>query len=188
MGYNYFYLPYYLSHKVNYIYLLFLYSIAERTDESKIKTDIDFTSFQELENKININLKKYQKKDSKGKSKTLVSASTLSRMIKNEEYKNFFWYHKFGANHLIVLNNDFSKNNQGKKYSSQFVRLSPEEVKLLLELQDNLLAQYIIYLEHFCGISGNNTDFTAKQFLFACGYKTNSNNYLSKISEYNNLL
>ena len=52
MGYNYFYLPYYLSHKVNYIYLLFLYSIAERTDESKIKTDIDFTSFQELEDEI----------------------------------------------------------------------------------------------------------------------------------------
>ena len=188
MAYKYVYLPYVLSRKVNYIYLLCLYSIAEKCDDSKIKTDIDFTSFDYLENQINTKLKKYQQRDKDGTLKTMVSASTLSRIVKKEEYKPFFHYGKFGANKLITLNNDFSKTTQGKKYSSPFVRLSPAMVQLLLETQDNLLAQYIIYLVHFCGVSQNQTDFTAKQFLQACGYATNSNNYLSKISEYNNLL
>ena len=58
----------------------------------------------------------------------MVSASTLSRIVKKEEYKPFFHYGKFGANKLITLNNDFSKNTQGKKYSSPFVRLSPAMV------------------------------------------------------------
>ena len=44
----------------------------------------------------------------------MVSASTLSRIVKKEEYKPFFLYGKFGANKLITLNNDFSKNTQGK--------------------------------------------------------------------------
>ncbi len=188
MPYKYAYLPYILDRKVNYIYLLCLYSIAEKADESRIKTDIDFTSFDKLETMINNKLSNYQKKDKDGNKKTMVSASTLSRIVKKEEYKPFLFYGKFGANKLITLNNDFSKNTQGIKYSSSFVRLSPAMVNLLLETQDNLLAQYIIYLVHFCGITKNNTDFTAKQFLQACGYKTNSNNYLSKISEYNALL
>ena len=188
MQYNYVYLPYVLNHKINYIYLLCLYSVAEKADESKIKTDVDFTSFEQLENKINTQLNRYQKKDDKGKLKTMVSASTLSRIVKKEEYKSFICFDVFGANKLIVLNNDFSKNTQGKQYSSAFVRLSPAMVNLLLERQDNLLAQYIIYLVHYCGITKNNTDFTAKQFLQACGYKTNTNNYLDKISKYNKLL
>ena len=162
MPYKYAYLPFVLNRKVNYIYLLCLYSIAEKADDSKIKTDIDFTSFDKLEDMINKKLSKYQKKDKDGNKKTMVSASTLSRIVKKEEYKDFLFYGTFGANKLITLNNDFSKTTQGLKYSSAFVRLSPTMVNLLLETQDNLLAQYIIYLVHYCGITKNNTDFTAK--------------------------
>lgn len=126
MPYKYVYLPYVLSRKVNYIYLLCFYSIAEKVDNN-IKTDVDFNSFEDLENKINNKLAKYQKIE-EGKKKTMVSASTLSRIVKKEEYKAFFDFWQCGARKSIILNNDFSKNTQGKKYPSAFVRLSPAMV------------------------------------------------------------
>jgi hypothetical protein len=44
-------------------------------------------------------------------------------------------------------------------------------------------------LLYYCGHSkSKEIDTTAKQFLAAWGYSTKSGNYLSKISEYNNLL
>lgn len=187
MPYNYVYLPFSLCRNVNYIYLLCLYSVAEKVDQSRIKSDIDFNSFADLERKINAKLSFYQKKEETGKCKTMVSASTLSRIVKKDEYKHFFIYKQCGANKTIVLNNDFSRITQGKQCSA-FVRLSPAMVQILLETQDNLLAQYLIYLVHYCSISGNKTDFTIKQFLSAAGYSTTAKNYISKISEYNTLL
>ena len=54
---------------------------------------------------------------------------------------------------------------------------------------NNLFAKYLIYLKYYCGYSKDNkTDFTAQQFLIACGYSVNSNNTLSQLSEYNGLL
>lgn len=191
--YNYYYLLYKENANVNYIYLLYLYKIAERyTDDIEydfkkhLKTDISFKSFKELEIRINTLLKQYQKKDNKGKLKTLISETTLSRIVSKKEYSDFFFYDKFGDNKLIILNNDFSKGSYNKNKS--FVRLSPLMVNLLLEEQDNLLAQYIIYIIHSCGIHNNSADFTAIQFLQSAGYSLKANNYKSKVSDYNNLL
>lgn len=190
--YNYFYLPYKENTNINYIYLLYLYCIAQSNKDEpfdiirkneRIKNEIEFTSFKDLEQQINTKLSKFQKKDNNGNSKTLVSDSTLSRIVKDDEYKFFLSFYKFGKNKSILLNNDFHG-----KTNKPFVRLSPTMVNLLLEQKDNLLAQYIIYIVHYCGISNNKTDFTALQFLGATGYSLKANNYLSKISEYNKLL
>ncbi len=57
--------------------------------------------------------------------------------------------------------------------------------------KDNLLCKYVMYLVFYCGIAekaGKPQDFTAKQFLAACGYSTTSNGYLDKVSGFNNFL
>ena len=70
-----------------------------------------------------------------------------------------------------------------------FVRLTADEVKLLRDNDDNLLSKYLIYLKYYCGYTKDKkTDFTAKQFLSACGYSTKSNKLLNLIGSYNNLL
>jgi hypothetical protein len=70
-----YYLPYVEKTKVNYIYLLYLYSIAERYytgtfdplhPNEAIKSDIVFKSWKDLEKKINCKLSKYQEKKDDG--------------------------------------------------------------------------------------------------------------------------
>lgn len=195
-----YYLPYVEKANVNYIYLLYLYSIAERYDTGRfdplhpnqsIKSDISFKSWKDLENKINCKLSKYQEKNDIGMLKTLISSDTLKRNLLKDDYKYFLCIEKFNKEYTIILFNDFS--NLGRLASEDkrlpFVRLPSIIIDLLLETKDNLLAKYIIYIKYYCGISNtNSTDFTAKQFLRAVGYKDTANNYISKISEYNRLL
>ena len=47
------YIPYRPTEKVNYIYLISLYKCAERYEAKGIKTDISFTTIQELTDKMN---------------------------------------------------------------------------------------------------------------------------------------
>ena len=57
--------------------------------------------------------------------------------------------------------------------------------------EDNLLCKYYIYLKYYCSLAekaGTKQDFTAKQFLSAIGYSTNSQSQLDKISSYNKKL
>ena len=63
------------------------------------------------------------------------------------------------------------------------------EVNLIKEVKDNLFAKYLIYLKYYCGYARDKkTDFTAQQFLSACGYSVKSNKTISQISQYNGLL
>ena len=83
----------------------------------------------------------------------------------------------------ITLCNSFSKG-----VSEQFVRLTADEVSLIREVNTNLFAKYLIYLKYYCGYTRDKqTDFTAQQFLSACGYSTKSNSTLDQISTYNRL-
>lgn len=205
-SYKQFYLPYVEGANVNYIYLLYLYSVAVKNNpksfdilhpNESIKSDINFKSWKELENRINEKLQKFQEIGKNGKLKTLVSSTTLSRMVKSGDYDMFFGFDEVGTDKLIVLFNDFSglahlaatSGSSEKVKRQSFVALSSAMIDLLLETKDNFLAQYLIYLVHYCRIAKNKgTDFTAKQFLSATGYSIVSNNNLSKVSECNKIL
>ena len=170
---------------MNYIYLLYLYKLAESELDRDIKSFIYFDTYKELEQKIkSIEVKDA---DNKGNVKIKISASTIQRMIKSTEYKDFFCIDKGGfSKNTIILQNNF---RSGRNRQMPFVVLCPTTYNLLIQQQDNLLAQYTIYMKYMCGLCGNKgTDFTANQFLQTFEYATNSNNYKDKISKYNSLL
>ena len=171
-SYKKYFIPYYPTAKINYIYLLSLYKISERAEERGIKQDIGYSSIKELLNNINNNDK-------------VLSESTLRRMLESSKYKNFFTVKEFGAMKWIILNNDFTKS-AGKK--QPFVVLCPNTYNLLIDKKDNLLAKYTIYLKYMCGLNGGSTDFTANQFLTTFNYSVSSNTLKDKISKYNSLL
>ena len=112
------------------------------------------------------------------------SKSTLDRILDNPEYKPFLSVDR--ANKIITINNCFvGAQSKGKK----FVMLTEYEVKLLREQKKNMLCKYLIYIKYYCGFSGeNSTDFTANQFLQACGYSLKSQAIKDTLSTYNKLL
>lgn len=149
---------------IDYLYLLAFYDLAEYNEETKIFDTIHYSSVRVLAESLNI------------------SSATVNRILDNPAYADFISVNK--ATKTITLYNSFAK---GK--AEQFVRLTAEEVKLIMEVKDNLFAKYLIYLKYYCGYSKNKkTDFTAQQFLIACGYSTKSKSIISKLSEYNSLL
>lgn len=171
-SYKKYFIPYYPTANINYIYLLSLYKIAEKPEERGIKQDIGYTSIKDLLSRIN-------------KEKKVLSDSTLRRMLNSDNYKHFFTIKEFGAMKWIILNNDFTNSTGQKK---PFVVLCPKTYNLLIQQEDNLLAKYTIYLKYMCGINGGSTDFTANQFLTTINYSVSSNNIKDKISKYNALL
>lgn len=165
-----YYIPYNAKANINYIYLLYLYSLAEYNKITKLFDTVNYNSIRDLQKQI---------KDKFGKD-LAVSSSTLARLLKNTDYSNYI---KVDQKHKkIALQND-------TKGMSAFVMLTNREVDFLLKQQDNLLIKYYLYLKYFCGFdTSKKQDFTAKQFLTYCGYSANSNSYLSKISDYNRIL
>lgn len=172
LSYNKFYLPYLPQADINYIYLFYLYRIAERYEQGGVKSDINYKSTTDLLGQIN----------SKGK---VISYSTLNRLLKNTEYQPFFKIDERGLHNTIILNNEFS-NKLNKKQS--FVVLNPKTYNLLIQQKNNLLAKYTIYIKHSCGLYGGQSDFTANQFLSTFGYSINSNNTKDMLSGFNLLL
>ena len=170
--YNKIYLPFVPSADVNYIYLFSLYRIADRYDDSKIKSYVSYKSHNDLLRKIN-------------EDKKIMSYSTLSRVLQNNEYNAFFEVLEDDIDKSIFLFNDVRRLIEQKK---GFVILFPDTYKLLIQQNDNLLAKYTIYLKYMCGKCGGHTDITADQFLSAFGYSINSNNTKDKISGFNRLL
>lgn len=164
------FIPYRPTDKVNYIYLISLYKCAERYEEKGIKTDIPFTTIQELTDKMN-------------SQKNIISQSTVRRLLKDSSYKDFFNIEECGTQKWIILNNDV-RTGQLKP----FVVLNPNTYNLLYQEQDNMLAKYTIYLKYMCGLCGGQTDITANQFLTTFGYSTKSNDTKDRISKYNKLL
>lgn len=171
-----YYIPYTPGEKkFNYLPILYLYKIAEYNKETKTYNKIAMRTLGELAEKIN---------NAFGTS--VISKSTLSRVLNDERYKNFLSYDR--ERKEIILQNDF-RSKPGEKKKQSFIVLSEMEFDFLAKSQDSLLIQYFFYLRYFCGISkSKKTDSTAKQFLAACGYSATSGNYISRISEYNSLL
>lgn len=161
---KFYYLRFRPNANIDYLYLLAFYDLAEYNEERKVFDTIRYPSVRVLAESLNI------------------STATVNRMFSNPAYAEFMSVDKTAK--TITLCNSFAK---GQK--EQFVRLTAEEVSLIREIGNNLFAKYLIYLKYYCGYAKDKkTDFTAQQFLSACGYSINSNKTLSQISEYNNLL
>ena len=174
-SYNKYYLPFVPEADINYIYLFYLYGIAERTETGDIKEKIDYKTITGLLKEIN-------------KDQELMKYSTLQRLLADtEKYKDFFSIVKLldGTNR-IYLNNNF-RVSKGKKLPP-FVVLNSKTYNLLIQQKNNLLARYTVYMKYMCGLCGGCSDFTANQFLSAIGYSTKSNTLKGMISGFNQLL
>ena len=159
-----YYLRFLPTAKIDYIFLFTLYDLADYDTETKTYSIITYKSLAELARLCS------------------VSDKTLRRHLADTEYSPFLQWDK--QNKRVILLNDFSQNG----YKTPFLTVSPVEVRVLLSENDNLLCKYLIYLKYFCGYSASKClDTTAKQFLSAIGYSSNSS-YPSKISGYNALL
>lgn len=152
---------------VNYLHLFSLYDLADYNPATKAYDTINYTSIPKL-----AALLPY-------------SNSTLNRILANDEYKDFLTIDK--DKRVITLNSSVIKGSN----NNCFVRLTNIEIAYLRQAKDNLLCKYYIYLKYYCYIAekaGTKQDFTAKQFLSAIGYSTNSQSQLDKISSYNTKL
>lgn len=160
---------------INYKHLLRLYSIAEYNRKNRMYDSINFNTIDELTKRINGVFQE-----------STISKTTLNNFLndkgtsKRHEYK-YFSYDKDAKK--ITLNVDFRSGKES------FVILSDKECSFLIAQDDELLIRYFIYIKHYCGSSpSGKTDFTAKQFLEACGLSSSSGNNLTRISNYNSIL
>lgn len=159
---------------INYIYLFMLYGISEYDKSSWSYKYITFTTKQQISNRL---------KD-KYKDKAL-SYSTLTRIMTNKEYNNYFTV----DSNRIILNNCFTNNANTDKVP--FIILTDKEADFFIKQGDNKLARYYCYIKYYYGLlkkSKKKLDFTAKQFLSSIGLSANNHNNLSIISSYNRLL
>lgn len=161
---KFYYLRFRPTANIDYLYLLAFYDLAEYNEDSRVFDTIHYPSVRVLAESLN------------------VSPATVNRIFKNPAYNEFLAVDTTAK--TIKLYNSFAKGQ-----TEQFVRLTADEVMLIREVRDNLFTKYLIYLKYYCGYSKDNkTDFTAKQFLTACGYSVNSNSMFDKLSQYNELL
>lgn len=160
-----YYLRFEPTANVNYFHLLALYDLAEYTKENKAFDTIRYVSIKQLA------------------ADTGVSVSTMNRILSSSDYRKFFDVDT--TERIITLKSSFPK---GAK--AAFVKLTAAEVCFLRDQKkDNLLAQYFLYMKYYCGFSKTGkTDFTAQQFLIACGYSVKSKTNFDRLSKYNCLL
>lgn len=164
-----FYIRYEPQADINYIYLFYLYSLAEYNPSTNLFDTVSYKSVRALQKLI-------EERFGKGS----VSSSTLSRLLNDDRYRNYIKVDQ--KRKEIAL-------QTATKGMPCFVMLTKREVEFLLDKKDNLLVKYYLYLKHFCGRGAVGAqDFTLKQFLKYCGYSDKSNSYISKISSYNTLL
>ena len=173
--YNVYYLPYIPKASVNYLYILYLYGLAERENDSQVKSIVRYQSIRDLCNQIN---NKFAED-----GETLISNSTMNRVLNSKVYQQFFSIGSDTKSKYLLLNNNFYQQKE-----CCFVRLIPSIYKRIVQSKDNLFAKYLIYLVYKCSIHKNKTDFTANQFLDAFGLSTHSNDNKSRISGFNTLL
>lgn len=165
-----YYIPYNNECKINYSFLFCLYKIAKSNQKERIKNKIEYNSLREfaetLENTCGFS----------------VSATTIQRILNNEEYTLYFDYDK--TNKTIHLKNDFKK-----KTNVKFVVLSEKEVNFFIKQNNDFLCKYYLYLKFYCGASKmNETNVTAEQILSAIGYSVKSGKNKEKICFFNSLL
>ena len=187
-----FFIPFYENKDIIYKYIFCLYKEAV-PNTTKVKgkliyDTIKYKSEQKLTDNINDKYIEYCKnkdrlnniikKDSEYKG--IVSKSSISKIIKNENYKDYFKIDKI--NKTITLNNNIEN-------IKRYVVLNENEVNFLLEQNENLLSVYYIYLKYYCGKSKDKTtDNTISQFLETSGYCDTSGANKEKIGVFNKLL
>lgn len=161
---NKYYLNFIPRANVNYLYLFRLAGIAEYDEENTTSFFIKFRSVKDLSDKSGI------------------KQSTLRRILTNSQYNSFFIYDK--NNNWIDLITDTNE-------MQRFVVLDNNERYILLDINDNLLCKYYIYLKYYCSYSLFNNaqqDFTYNQFFTECNYSVKSVSYKTKLSRYNDIL
>lgn len=171
-----YYIPYNLDknksneEKTNYQFILSLYLLAKRNPKDKLNNRITYTSIKNLCQTI---------KDTCGFT---IGEKTASKIINSKTHQCYFIHIK--ETKTIEL-----KNNFKGKTNSKFITLNRNELLFLIEQKSELLCKYYFYIKYYCGFCKvKNVNFTAKQFLSYIGYSINSNNYISKLSQFNTLL
>ena len=150
--------------KVDYTLILNLYDLADYNNETGCFDTVRYRSLAELAQQLG------------------TTEKTLGRHLNKKDYENFFSIDKKTREIRLIV--DFKKTG----YKVPFLTLSPVEVRILREKNEDLLYRYFIYLKYYYGFSGcKGIDTTEKQILSAIGYSSNSS-YPSKISGYNALL
>lgn len=169
------FLPLELDKDYNYNYLIALYNLTEYNSNSKRNDIVTFDNIQQLERKIN-NLD--------CGNITIVSYSTLRRLLKKESYQQFYTYYE--SDGKIIIYNDFRKTAQ--RTQNRFVIITAKESSILLNHNDKLLTYYYILQKVKCGSAKEKKhNSTICQMLQELGYSQNSS-YVSRISEYNRIL
>ena len=164
-----FYIRYEPKANINYIYLFYLYSLAEYNTSTNLFDTVSYKSVRALQRLM---VERF--------GKGSISPSCLCRLLKDDRYRNYI---KVDTEHNRIALQTATKG------MPCFVMLTKREVDFLIQQKDNLLAKYYLYLKHFCGRGAVGTqDFTIKQFLRYCGYSDKSNSYVSLVSSYNTLL
>lgn len=160
--------------KVNYLFVLSLYKLAELDKKTYLYNRISYDTIKDLTTRINSNCKE-----------SILSEATTSRYLQKDIYNRFYSVDR--DKKIITLNNNF--RNQNKDRVNKFVIINDKELSFLIASNDTLLIAYYLYLKYYCGYSSSNKiDTTAKQFLEASGYSPKAGNYISKISDYNKIL
>lgn len=111
-----YYINYDEKANINYCFLFALFNIAERNKKERIDNIITYNSLKELSDRI------------KKQCNYSISASTISRILKNNSYLPYFT--RYEKDNIIILNNNFKK---GKAASNKFVILTDKEISFLLE-------------------------------------------------------
>lgn len=163
-----YYIPYCENTNVNYIYLLYIYGLADFDVEKRIYNTINYKSANQLTELIN-----------QIYGANSISKSTIQKMLNENKYNDYFTVNK--QDKKIILKNDF-KNQQHNK----FIVITEYVFNFLLAINDNFLCCYLFYLIYFCG--NRETDSTAKQILKKIGYSEKSHDNISKCSYFNLLL
>lgn len=90
--------------------VLYLYGIATYNKTEKVYNKIDIQSLDKLAKNINQQF-----------GESVISKSTLSRVLNDKRYSDFFTYHK--KQKEIILKNDF-RNKPGAKEKRKFIVLT----------------------------------------------------------------
>lgn len=160
--------------KINYLYLFQLYGIANYDKLSRTYNTITYNTKKELAEKLTATYEK-----------NALSYTTLTRLLNNDDYKDYF---TIGYN-KITLNNNFG--NHSDNNHTPFIVITDKTADFFIKQKDNKLARYYCYIKYYCSLSsktGELQDFTAKQYLSAIGLSYTNHNNLSMISRYNTLL
>ena len=160
-----YYIPFIPKAEINYLHLFELMEQASYSPSTKAYDTISYKSIAKLAEKLSY------------------SSATLDRMLSGDKYSLYLSADK--ENKIIKLNTAFNRGN----ITQPFVCLTDTEISFLRKYKDNKLCNYLVYMKYYCGACGNKgQNFTAEQFLTACGYSINANNNFDDLGKYNKLL